>query len=271
MKNKFKLMSSVVVVCLFCLMSGSCTKGPSDVTNEIKEANELFMKAVIDADINNLAGLYTSDAKLFPANSEIVDGVEAITGFWTSVLKMGIKKVNFETVNAQRTGDIAIEEGNYQLFVEGDHIVDQGKYIVTWKNVDGKWKVYRDIWNINTAAPQQRAVHNDTIMMVINYVKADKVSQFEDFNKNYLFPAGAEFNPQAKSTIRMGKPTGQNKDGTYSYIYLMDPYIKSGNYDIFSNLSMKYGKEKAVDYMKLYSECLKDGKSQAFVSVETVW
>jgi len=259
------------VICIFCFMSISCTKGTTDVTDEIKEANGVFMTAVINADINTLTGLYTSDAKLFPANSEIVNGPEAITGFWTSVLKMGIKKVNFETVSAQRIGDIAIEEGNYTLYVEGDHIADQGKYLVTWKNEDGKWKVQRDIWNISTSAPQQRASANDTVMVVLNYVKADKVTQFEDFNINYLSPAGAEFYPQTKRTIRMQKPIRQNNDGTFTYIYIMDPYVSTNNYDIYASLSAKYGKEKASEYMKMYVECLKGGDSHPFVAVETAW
>jgi uncharacterized protein (TIGR02246 family) len=253
------------------MISGSCTKGPTDVTNEIKEANGVFMTAVSSADINTLTGLYTSDAKLFPANSEVVEGPEAITGFWTAVMKMGIKKVNFETVTAQRVGDIAVEEGKYTLYVEGDHIADQGKYLVTWKREDGKWKVQRDIWNISTPAPQQRASANDTVMVVLNYVKADKVAQFEDFNINYLAAAAAEFNPQTKRTVRMQKPIGKNGDGTYTYIYIMDPFTGTNNYDMYANLLAKYGEEKASEYMKTYAECLKGGTSHPFVSVETAW
>lgn len=229
------------------------------------------MTAVSTADTGTLPGLYTSDAKLFPANSDIIEGQEAIGGFWKAALNMGIKKVLFETVTAQKFGNIAIEEGKYTLFVEGDHIADQGKYIVTWKKNDGKWKVYRDIWNASTPAALSKAAANDTVLIVLNQVKADKTAQFEDFNKNYLIPAGNEFNPQVKKTVRMQKPIRQNQDGTYTYIYFMDPYKGAYNYGIEFTLTAKYGKEKAADYMKMYIDCLKDGKSQPMFAVETDW
>lgn len=268
MKNKFKVMYAVLVV-LYCFMFVGCYKVPKDVTNEIQEANNAFMTAVSNADTKSLTSMYTSDAKLLPANSAAVEGPEAIGGFWSSVLNMGIKKVMFETTTAQQVGDLAVEEGKYALYLEGDHMVDQGKYMVTWKKEEGKWKVYRDIWNANAPAAPVKAAKNDTVMMVIHYVKADKVAQFEEFNKNYLFPAGAEFNPKAKNTIRMEMPVKQNADGTYTYIYMMDPFIKSLNYDISSNLKMKYGEEKAAEYMKMFNDCLKEGKSQVMMSVES--
>lgn len=269
MKNKISFLSRVVLFALFCLLLGSCYKVPKDVTSEIQDANQLFMTAVANGDAKALSAMYTADAKLLPANSEMVEGPEAIGGFWGSVMDMGIKKVMFETTTAQQMGNMAIEEGKYALYVEGDHVVDQGKYMVTWKKEEGKWKVYRDIWNTNAPAIQPRAAKNDTIMMVINYVKPDKVAQFEEFNQNYLFPAGAEFNPKAESTIRMEKPLKQNSDGTYTYIYLMDPFVSTYDYDISSNLTLKYGKEKAVEYMKLFNDCLKEGKSQVVMAVET--
>lgn len=269
MKNKFKVRSQVVTVSLFCLMFVSCYKVPKDVSNEIQDANQLFMTAVSKADSKALTAMYTTDAKLLPANREAIDGAEAIGGFWSETINMGIKKVMFQTVSAQQVGDMALEEGKYALYVEGDQVVDQGKYMVTWKKEQGKWKVYRDIWNTNAPAAQIRAAKNDTTMMVIHYVKSDKVSQFEDFNKNYLFPAGAEFNPKVVSTIRMQKPVKQNSDGTYTYIYFMDPFVPSYDYDMASNLTLKFGKEKAAEYMKMFSDCVKEGKSQAIMSVET--
>lgn len=269
MKNKFKVMSYVVAVSLFCLMFVSCYKVPKDVTSEIQDANQLFMTAVSNADAKALTAMYTADAKLLPANSEAIDGPEAIGGFWSATLGMGIKKVMFETVSAQQVGDMAVEEGKYALYVEGDHVVDQGKYMVTWKKEEGKWKVYRDIWNANAPAAQPRAAKNDTVMMVIHYVKPDKVTQFEEFNQKYLFPAGAEVNPKAESTIRMQKSVKQNSDGTYTYIYFMDPFVSSYDYDMASNLTKKFGEGKAAEYLKMFSDCVNEDKSKVLMSVET--
>ena len=31
--------------------------------------------------------------------------------------------------------------------------VDNGKFIAIWKQEDGKWKLFREIWNTNNAPP----------------------------------------------------------------------------------------------------------------------
>ncbi|MDO9510403.1 MAG: DUF4440 domain-containing protein [Bacteroidales bacterium] len=271
MKKNVTVMFGIIGLYLFTLMISSCNKGPVEITDQIKDANKVFMDAVSNADTNTLIGLYTADAKIFPAEGAIIDGQAAIGKFWVATLGMGIKKVMFETVIAQKFGDIAIEEGNYALFVEGDHMVDQGKYIVNWKLENGKWKVFRDIWNANTPPPRTRASANDTVLVVMNFVKPDKVSQFEDFNKNYLLPAGIEFNAQVTQTVRMQKPVGQNKDGTYTYVYFMDPFVSSYNYGILHTLRAKYSEEASQKYMKMYIECLKDGNSKPYLLIETDW
>lgn len=271
MKNLTRNIRSITVIILLGLLLFSCNSNPTDVTSQIKDANNELMTAFAQSDTMALAAFYTPDAKIFPANNQILDGQAAIGKFWTITLQMGIKKVLFETTTAQKFGNLAIEEGNYSLFVQGDQLVDQGKYIVTWKQEGGKWKIFRDIWNNSTPPPVKRASFNDSVLIVLNQVKPDKVAQFEDFNKNYLSPAGAETNPQAKATVRMQKPVNKNADGTYTYIYLMDPFKGSLNYSIDYTLNAKFGKEKADEYMKMYIDCLQGGSSQAILVSETDW
>ena len=271
MKNLTKNIQRITGISMLVLLLISCNSNPTDVTSQIKDANTELMTAFAQGDTAALNAFYTADAKIFPANNQILDGQAAISKFWSLTMQMGIKKVLFETTTAQKFGNLAVEEGNYSLFVQGDQLVDQGKYIVTWKQEGGKWKVYRDIWNNSTPPPVKRASANDSVLIVLNHVKPDKVAQFEDFNKNYLSPAGAETNPQTKATVRMQKPVSKNADGTYTYVYLMDPFRGNLNYDIQYSLNAKFGKEKADEYMKMYIDCLKGGTSQSFFLVETDW
>jgi len=271
MKNLTKTTQCITGIMILIFLHFGCSSGPTDVTSQIKDANTELMTAFAQGDTAALNAFYTADAKIFPANNQILDGQAAISKFWSLTMQMGIKKVLFETTTAQKFGNLAVEEGNYSLFVQGDQLVDQGKYIVTWKQEGGKWKVYRDIWNNSTPPPVKRASANDSVLIVLNHVKPDKVAQFEDFNKNYLSPAGAETNPQTKATVRMQKPVSKNADGTYTYVYLMDPFRGNLNYDIQYSLNAKFGKEKADEYMKMYIDCLKGGTSQSFFLVETDW
>jgi ketosteroid isomerase-like protein len=239
------------------------------VTNEIKQANESFLAAFNSGDTKALATNYTENAKLYPANSEVLEGTQAIEGFWGAVMKMGIKKAQMETVTAQQIGNIAIEEGRYKLFVEGDIMVDQGKYLVTWEKVNGQWKIARDIWNTNNPAPPVRANQNDSIFVIQYLIKPDKFTQFEDFTHNYLMPASKEFFPELAKTVRFLKPMGPNKDGTFSCFYVMDPMKSSIDYEITRPLEAKYGKEKAMEYYKMFSECVKEYK--AIVTIQSGW
>jgi ketosteroid isomerase-like protein len=246
-----------------------CAPVQTDVTNEIKQANEGFLAAFNSGDTKALATNYTENAKLYPANSEVLEGTAAIEGFWGAVMKMGIKKAQMETLTAQQIGNIAIEEGRYKLFVEGDFMVDQGKYLVTWEKVNGQWKISRDIWNTNNPAPAVRANQNDSIFIIQNFIKPDKTKQFEEFTMNYLMPASREFFPELAKTVRFLKPSAPNKDGTFTYFYVMDPSKNSMNYEITLPLEAKYGKEKAQEYYNMYRECVKEYKAQ--VTIQTGW
>lgn len=269
MKKIKSVLCSLSVISVLFFSFSRCTQSPVDVSDEIKQANEVFLAAFNSGDTKALGTNYTENAKLYPANSEVLEGTPAIEGFWGAVMKMGIKKAQLETVIAQQIGNIAIEEGRYKLFVEGDIMVDQGKYMVTWEKVNGQWKIARDIWNTNNPAPSVRANQNDSVFIIQNFIKPDKTKQFEDFTVNYLMPASSEFFPELAKTVRFLKPSAPNKDGTFTYFYVMDPSKNSMNYEITLPLEAKYGKEKAMEYFNMYKECVKEYKAQ--VTIQTGW
>lgn len=43
--------------------------------------------------------------------------------------------------------DLVVEEGGYEMTDKSGTHIDHGKYIVLWKEENGQWKLYRDIWN----------------------------------------------------------------------------------------------------------------------------
>jgi uncharacterized protein (TIGR02246 family) len=135
--------------------------GPAQLDNAtlleaIAAQNGKFMEAVSNADAAALADLYTEDGQILPPNSDIVTGKAAIQQAMQGMMDMGIKKVTLDVIEVEGIGDMAYEVGKYVMFVEGDQMMDQGNYIVVWKNVEGVWKLHRDIWNSNMAAPEQQ-------------------------------------------------------------------------------------------------------------------
>ncbi len=124
---------------------------PANVPDKgILAANQVFMRA-FEQGATALGDLYTTDAQLFPPNGDVIRGNKAIGPFWKGAFDMGIKKATLETTETERVGDQIVETGRYSLAGADGKAIDKGKYIVVWKNDNGQWKLYRDIWNTSQA------------------------------------------------------------------------------------------------------------------------
>lgn len=147
--KKLQLLSIGILLAGVALIVG-CNPPATDVTKEIVEANAKFMEAFNAADAAGVAAVYTVDAKLFPPNSNIVEGQKAIMEFWNGAIQMGVETAKLETIIAKSYGNFALEEGFYKLFGPENVLIDQGKYMVAWNKIDGQWRINRDIWNTST-------------------------------------------------------------------------------------------------------------------------
>ncbi len=113
---------------------------------EIEAANKEFMTFFAAGDSVNLANLYTDDAKFMSEGAPSITGKQNIATTFSGFMKSGITRADLSTVEVWGTEDFISEEGAVSLYV-GEDQVYQGKYIVLWKKDDGKWKLFRDIFN----------------------------------------------------------------------------------------------------------------------------
>jgi ketosteroid isomerase-like protein len=67
--------------------------------------------------------------------------------------RMGIKKFSLESTDVYGNPDLVVEEGKFTVGDGSGKTVDEGKYIVLWKQENGKWKLWRDMWNSNNPPP----------------------------------------------------------------------------------------------------------------------
>jgi ketosteroid isomerase-like protein len=116
---------------------------------EIEEANKNVMTMVASGDSIGLANAFTIDAKLMSAGAPSLIGRSAIQTALSGIIKAGITGVEHRTENVYGTEDLIAEEGEITLFA-GEDTVSVNKYIVLWKKEDGKWKLFRDIFNSNS-------------------------------------------------------------------------------------------------------------------------
>ena len=124
----------------------------SDSTDAIMAANKRFMDAFNNGDTEGVASLYTDEGQILPPGNDVITGKVGVQGFWQSLVEMGIKSVKLETLELNEHTDTAVEVGKYTLGGEDGQVLDQGKYIVIWKQEDGQWKLHRDIFNTSIPA-----------------------------------------------------------------------------------------------------------------------
>lgn len=125
----------------------------NDIQNTIAAANDKFMANFKSRDAASMAALYTEDGQVLPPNSDFVTGHEAIQAFWQALMDMGIREAKLEIVEVESHGDTAIEVSKFTLLGESEQVLNQGKYMVVWKQDQGQWKMHRDIFNTSMPAP----------------------------------------------------------------------------------------------------------------------
>lgn len=120
----------------------------------IEAADREFERIFGSGDAAGVAGLYTEDAKFLVPNSAPISGRQAIQATFQAFMDMGVKTVKLGTDEVEDFGDTASEVGTYALEDADGNTLDHGKFLVLWKQVDGEWKLYRDMINTSMPAPE---------------------------------------------------------------------------------------------------------------------
>jgi len=127
--------------------------GSSETHRAIVAADQVFTDNYNRGDAAGIAALYTADATFMPPNAEFISGREAIQATFQAIMDSGVKALKLQTLEVEDFGGTASEVGRYTLEDGGGQVLDEGKFLVIWKNVDGQWKLHRDM--INTCRPAE--------------------------------------------------------------------------------------------------------------------
>ena len=115
-----------------------------------------------------------------------------------------------------------------------------------------------------------RAHEGEAVWVVLNHIRAEKHEAFEHFLQAILLPAIAHIHPETYNKVRVLHPTKPNEDGTYTYIFLMDPVVPDGIYEISSILHEFYNAEQADAYVKIWDEALLFPQTE-YNMVQSTW
>jgi len=93
--------------------------------------------------------VYTRGARVLPPGAPLVQGIDAIAGFWAAAAaQLDVRRVALRTLDLQPMGDGAFEIGAATLTTSNEQSMDV-KYVVVWRQEDGRWCWDVDVWNTN--------------------------------------------------------------------------------------------------------------------------
>ncbi len=129
-------------------------KAPTgEVREQITAGNNAWMAAFAKGDAAALAALYTENARMLPPGAEMLQGRPAIQKFVETAKSMGLTSIVLTTLEVTRTGPSTAMEIGKLTFEAPDAqkklVRQEGKYVVNWRLVKGKWLLSTDIWNLN--------------------------------------------------------------------------------------------------------------------------
>lgn len=126
----------------------------SEIKQRMAETNDLFNDEVFARrNFDALDQIYTSDARILPPGAPMISGRASIKKFWTDLVQ-GANAVAAElsSLDVMPAGDGVVEIGRAVLTVAPPGQPEaqmEVKYVVYWRQEDGRWKWHVDIWNPN--------------------------------------------------------------------------------------------------------------------------
>lgn len=137
---------------VFVLLVAGCMQAPQTDLEGLKAMEDVWQSAYDAKDPAGLAAIYTEDGALLPPSSEMANGRAAIEAYWAEFHASGIG-VEITDTEVHAHSDLGYTVGTFIATDAGGVTIDEGKYVVIWRNVDGKWQMHRDIWNSSRPPP----------------------------------------------------------------------------------------------------------------------
>ena len=253
MKNNKTKIANVALMMAMILFFSACAQAQKDISKEIQAQNDILTDAIINGDQETVMAYYNSQSTFLPPNGLSFMGVETISMVFNQMATMGVDKIVYKTKKADLHGKVAIEEGKYQLFAQGETLIDEGKYIVTWEKQGNYWIVLQDIWNSSLPLPPQ-AAKEDTLCLITMKIKADAWEWQKEMADDWLAISEKE-NPDLAARSNNYMDLNPDKNGNYTFHSLVAPYHHGkDNLDIRDVLLLKYSESEADAIMNKFKE-----------------
>lgn len=137
---------SVLMISAVAISCSNADQNPTveEVESTIESNFRAMGEAMQNGDAASLAGYFTEDAFLKLPGQDPVEGREAIQNVHEGMISQGMG-IRPSTEEVEVYGDRAVELGAVDIISPDGSVVNKAYYLTVWKNVDGEWKIYRDV------------------------------------------------------------------------------------------------------------------------------
>jgi ketosteroid isomerase-like protein len=127
------------------------------VKNHIIEMNKTYSNRFLTNDTAFYNERYCKDAEVYSPGVPAVKGRDSIVNFFYQNGTNKEAKIDLPPGNFYGNEELVVEEGTYNFPDGKGGSLDKGKFIALWKEEEGKWKLFREIWNTDMGPQSQPA------------------------------------------------------------------------------------------------------------------
>lgn len=149
-KNPLKLWALLLIL-VTALPSVANADKEQQCRADIRLLLDTYQQALNDSATNKIVPLYTDDGIFMPSNKPTAVGREQVKVAYQHVFKALDLNVKFHVDEIERHGEIAFvrttSDGEIKLLKDNVTIKNNSREIFILKRTDGKWKIYRYMFN----------------------------------------------------------------------------------------------------------------------------
>lgn len=152
------ILKSAAIVAVGLIALAGCQKAAVDTSADeaaIRAATAAWAADYNAGDADAVAAHYAEDAVLQPPGASSASGRAAIREFIAgdsaASMAAGLKFNIPGDGPVGISGDLAYEAGTFSVTDAAGATVATGKYMGVFRNIDGKWLLVRDTWNMDAA------------------------------------------------------------------------------------------------------------------------
>lgn len=119
------------------------------VKNHILNMNQSYSKRFTTSDTAYYAERYCIDAVVYCPGLPAIKGRDSINAFFYANGANKEATIELPVGNIYGNEELVVEEGTYNFPDGKGGSMDNGKFMALWKQENGQWKLFREIWNSN--------------------------------------------------------------------------------------------------------------------------